>query len=64
MIDVAKRRKLGSTLELAEVLEHEWRPSIQPYTSVDLQSEARRSMQRSGKRPMKTGASVEFDELA
>jgi len=32
--DLYKRRKLGPILEVAEVLEKEWWPSIQPHTSV------------------------------
>lgn len=45
MTDIYKRRKLGPVLEVAEVLEREWWPSIQPYTSVDLRSDAKRLMQ-------------------
>lgn len=40
MTDIYKRRKLGPVLEVAEVFEREWWPSIQPFTSVDLRSEA------------------------
>lgn len=35
---IYKRRKLGPVLEVAEALEREWWPSIQPFTSVDLHS--------------------------
>lgn len=42
--DLYKRRKLGPVLEVAEVLEREWWPSIQPFTSVDLRSDAQRLM--------------------
>ncbi len=34
--EIYKRRKLGPVLEVAEVLEREWWPAIQPYTTVDL----------------------------
>lgn len=34
--DIYKRRKLADVFEVANVLEREWWPSIQPYTSVDL----------------------------
>ncbi|MHA6324101.1 hypothetical protein [Roseivivax sp. CAU 1753] len=42
--DLCKRRKLGPVLEVAAVLDEEWRPFIQPFTSVDLRSESRRLM--------------------
>ena len=44
MTDIYKRRKLGPVLEVAEVLEREWWPSIQPFTSVDLRSNGVRLM--------------------
>jgi integrase len=44
MTDIYKRRKLGPVLEVAEILEREWWPSIQPFTSVDLRSDATRLM--------------------
>ncbi|MFG6566745.1 tyrosine recombinase XerC [Sulfitobacter sp. 1A13679] len=44
MTDIYKRRKLGPVLEVAEVLEKEWWPSIQPYTSVDLRNDKERLM--------------------
>ncbi|MCZ4262873.1 hypothetical protein O4G76_18720 [Limimaricola sp. G21655-S1] len=37
--DLYKRRKLGPVLEVAAVLNEEWWPAIQPFTSVDLRSE-------------------------
>ena len=45
MTEIYKRRKLGPVLEVADVLEREWWPSIQPFTSVDLRSDATRLMQ-------------------
>ncbi|WP_265499542.1 hypothetical protein [Paracoccus beibuensis] len=42
--DLYKRMKLGPVLEVADVLEREWWPSIQPFTSVDLRSDAARLM--------------------
>lgn len=44
MTDIYKRRKLGPVLEVADVLEREWWPSIQPYTSVDLRPDEARLM--------------------
>lgn len=43
--DLYKRRKLGPVLEVAEALEREWWPSIQPFTGVDLRSDTNRLMQ-------------------
>lgn len=40
--DLYKRTKLGPVLEIADVLEREWWPSIQPFTSVDLRPDAAR----------------------
>ncbi|MBO9431413.1 MULTISPECIES: site-specific integrase [unclassified Sulfitobacter] len=37
--DLYKRRKLGPVLEVAAVLDGEWWPSIQPFTTVDLRRE-------------------------
>lgn len=45
MTEVYKRRKLGPVLEVAQVLEREWWPSIQPYTSVNLLADAPELMQ-------------------
>ena len=42
--DIYKRRKLGPVLEVAKVLDEEWWPSIQPFTSVDLRNGADRLM--------------------
>jgi len=42
--DLYKRRKLGPVLEVAAVLDAEWWPSIQPFTSVDLRHEASKLM--------------------
>ncbi|MDO6585886.1 hypothetical protein Q4543_10180, partial [Salipiger sp. 1_MG-2023] len=42
MTDIYKRRKLGPILEVARVLDEEWWPSIQPFTNVDLRSDADR----------------------
>lgn len=42
--DLYKRRKLGPVLEVAAVLDEEWWPSIQPFTSVDLRIERDRLM--------------------
>lgn len=42
--DLYKRRKLGPVLEVAAVLDEEWWPSIQPFTSVDLRNERDRLM--------------------
>lgn len=42
--DIYKRRKLGPVLEVAKVLDEEWWPSIQPFTSVDLRNDADRLM--------------------
>lgn len=39
-----KSMKLSPVLEVADVLERDWWPSIQPFTSVDLRSEAVRLM--------------------
>lgn len=44
MTDIYKRRKLGPVLEVASVLDAEWWPSIQPFTSVDLRSDRVRLM--------------------
>lgn len=44
MTEIYKRRKLRPVLEVADVLEREWWPSIQPFTSVDLRSDAVRLM--------------------
>ncbi|MEH6507260.1 MAG: hypothetical protein V7786_13370, partial [Sulfitobacter litoralis] len=38
--DLYKSTKLHPVLEVADVLEREWWPSIQPYTSVDLSSDS------------------------
>lgn len=38
MTDIYKRRKLGPVLEVARVLDEEWWPSIQPFTSLDLRN--------------------------
>lgn len=43
--DLYKSTKLSPVLEVADVLEREWWPSIQPFTSVDLRTEAQRLMQ-------------------
>ena len=42
--DLYKRRKLGPVLEVAKVLDEEWWPSIQPFTSVDLRNKSDRLM--------------------
>lgn len=42
--DLYKSRKLGPVLEVASVLDQEWWPSIQPFTSVDLRNERDRLM--------------------
>ncbi len=42
--DIYKRRKLGPVLEVAKVIDEEWWPSIQPFTSVDLRSDVVRLM--------------------
>ncbi len=42
--ELYKRRKLGPVLEVASVLDAEWWPSIQPFTSVDLRSDEVRLM--------------------
>jgi hypothetical protein len=42
--DLYKRRKLGPVMEVAEALEREWWPSIQPFTGVDLRSDVDRLM--------------------
>lgn len=42
--DLYKSTKLSPVLEVADVLEREWWPSIQPFTSVDLRSDAVRLM--------------------
>lgn len=42
--DLYKRRKLGPVLEVSTVLDEEWWPSIQPFTSVDLRSQEERLM--------------------
>lgn len=39
MTDIYKRRKLGPVLEVVEVLDREWWPSIQPFTSVNLRND-------------------------
>lgn len=39
MTDIYKRRKLGPILEVAAVLDEEWWPSIQPFTSVNLRND-------------------------
>jgi hypothetical protein len=42
--DLYKRRKLGPVMEVAEALEREWWPAIQPFTGVDLRSDVDRLM--------------------
>ncbi|RAZ83407.1 site-specific integrase [Cereibacter johrii] len=42
--DLYKRMKLAPVFEVADVLEAEWWPSIQPFTSVDLRSDTARLM--------------------
>ena len=42
--DLYKRAKLRPVLEVATVLEDEWWPSLQPFTSVDLRPEHERLM--------------------
>jgi len=37
--DIYKRRKLAPVLRIGEVLDREWWPRIQPYTSVNLSPE-------------------------
>jgi len=44
MTDIYKRRKLAPVLEVGRVLEEEWWPKIQPFTSVDLRPTADRLM--------------------
>ena len=44
MTEIYKRRKLGPVLEVADALEREWWPSIQPFTRIDLRSNAARLM--------------------
>lgn len=42
--DIYKRRKLGPVLRIGEVLDREWWPRIQPFTSVDLRPDTERLM--------------------
>lgn len=43
--DIYKRRKLDPVLRVGEILDREWWPRIQPFTSVDLRSDHERLMQ-------------------